>query len=275
MVSVGTNGCRELVGDCWSNHRAYRVLPRDMRATWGAVVIGVLLSASCALLANPICLLWREILKFWSEGSGLAAVMSSSMTLPGIGEVSIPYLSLPADHPGTGAIILSICLVAVVLTVSALLPQRLKPLAFLMRAIAVVHVTAILRFGLNFGPFPHDLPSYSAMMMSLGLIIVIVAPAMLGLTYYIFDISVWKKAALTILLIGHLLVFIPCQYAAQVYFIHTFNLLYMPVMYMFFGVLADSLVFVCFYAWGMSWKSRLNIAGSTGVTNCSLGGQDR
>lgn len=57
----------------------------------------------------------------------------------------------------------------------------------------------------------------------------------------------------------HLWILIPMQYVAHAYLIHTFSLLYMPVLFLMFGLMIDVFVFIAFYAWGMSWEGALQL----------------
>ncbi|MBV9609750.1 MAG: hypothetical protein JO187_09350, partial [Acidobacteria bacterium] len=76
----------------------------------------------------------------------------------------------------------------------------------------------------------------------------------LGFTYYVFEFSFLQKLALTLMTIVHLALFVPLQYALHVYLLHQ-SILYMSVLYFAFGPFLDVLVFISFYAWGMSWTS--------------------
>jgi hypothetical protein len=91
-------------------------------------------------------------------------------------------------------------------------------------------------------------------MMLAGLFFVGIIPIIYGLIYYIFDETLVKKVWLTLLTMGHLLLVIPLQFFAHAYLIHKFSLMYMPVLFLMFGLMIDVFILIAFYSWGMSWK---------------------
>ena len=96
-------------------------------------------------------------------------------------------------------------------------------------------------------------------MLAFGVILIGLVPAVLGLTFYMFDFPAWKKLALTLLIMGHLVLFIPLQYLLHAWLLHC-SILFMPVLYFVCGPFLDVLIFVCFYSWGMSWQSRPTVS---------------
>jgi len=91
-------------------------------------------------------------------------------------------------------------------------------------------------------------------MLLFGLIFIGLMPAVLGFTFYIFDVSIWKKIALTAVTVAHLTLFIPLQYLAHACILRV-SLLFLPILYFALGPLMDVIVFIAFYSWGMSWRS--------------------
>jgi hypothetical protein len=51
-------------------------------------------------------------------------------------------------------------------------------------------------------------------------------------------------------------VFVPLQALAHAYILHQ-SLLFMPVLFLLFGMPLQILVVVSFYSWGMSWRTRV------------------
>jgi len=80
-------------------------------------------------------------------------------------------------------------------------------------------------------------------------------PIVLAFTFYLFEFSLWKKLAISVLTMGHLTFFFPLQYILHVYILHH-SILFMPLLYFAFGPFLDVLIFICLYSWAMSWKSR-------------------
>ena len=89
-----------------------------------------------------------------------------------------------------------------------------------------------------------------------GATVVALVPIVLGLTYYIIDVGLLQKIGLTLAVMGHLLVFIPLQYALQSYVVAHGSLLFLPISFILFGLLPEIMIFIAFYGWGMSWPAR-------------------
>ena len=85
-------------------------------------------------------------------------------------------------------------------------------------------------------------------------------PLVLAMIYFIFDFSLLRKLGLTLVVMLHLAVLIPFQFVIHAYIIHRFSLLFMPILFMLFGLLLEVSVGIAFYGWAMSWQSR---SGST------------
>jgi hypothetical protein len=75
------------------------------------------------------------------------------------------------------------------------------------------------------------------------------------LTYYIFDFGLLKKAFLTAVTMVHLALFLPLQVLLQALFLQK-TVLFMPVLYIIFGMPVNILIIIAFYSWGMTWSFR-------------------
>ncbi len=80
-------------------------------------------------------------------------------------------------------------------------------------------------------------------------------PLLLGFTYYIFDFGLLRKAVLTAMTMLHLAVFLPFQVLTQALVLQK-TVLFMPVLYIVFGMPLDVLLIIAFYSWGMTWSFR-------------------
>ena len=50
--------------------------------------------------------------------------------------------------------------------------------------------------------------------------------------------------------------FLPLQILLQAAVLHT-SILFMPVLYIVFGLPVDVLIILAFYSWGMSWPAKI------------------
>jgi hypothetical protein len=138
---------------------------------------------------------------------------------------------------------------------SFLLPKRNIPLIYLLRAVLCVQASALIYFGWATASFPHTANSYMEGLVSYGLTLISFVPILFGLTYYIFDFGLIRKTLVTFLTMIHLCLFVPLQVLLQAIVLHK-SILFMPVLYIVFGLPVDVLMVIAFYSWGMSWRSK-------------------
>jgi hypothetical protein len=80
-------------------------------------------------------------------------------------------------------------------------------------------------------------------------------PFLFALTYYIFDFGLLKKAFLTALTMIYLALFLPFQVLLQALVLQK-TVLFMPLLYIIFGMPVSVLLIIAFYSWGMTWQFR-------------------
>ena len=137
---------------------------------------------------------------------------------------------------------------------SYLFPKKLTPVTYLLRAVLLIQITALLYFLLIPARFPHTPDSYMEGLVSYGVALISSIPALFGLTYYIFKFGLVKKIALTTLTMSYLSIFLPVQILLQAMVLEK-SVLFMPILYIVFGLPVDILIILAFYSWGMSWPS--------------------
>ena len=134
-------------------------------------------------------------------------------------------------------------------------PPRLVPLVYLGRGVLLIHASALLYFALWPMNFPHTPDGYMEALMNSGIGLITVVPALFALTYYIFEFGLWKKALLTAITMTHLTLFLPFQVVLQALLLQK-TILFMPVLYIVFGMPLNVLLIIAFYSWGMTWSFR-------------------
>ncbi len=196
---------------------------------------------------------WAYILSFW--GTRLGFKESVVLVPQGWGNhirFSLPCFSLSAGAPSGSTWWGTAIVTVLVFVASFLLTEEGLPWAYLMRGFCLLQATALAYFAFAAARFPHDLPGYTVSMLVFGCILIGLVPVMYGFTFYPLNFSLTKKIFLTIVTMGHLLLFLPNQYMLHVYLLHG-SVLFMPVLYFLFGPFLDIVVFIGFYSWGMSW----------------------
>ena len=242
-------------------HRAFRKLgltALDIVAG-SALLLGAL--AAWMMLLPKVAHLWEQLLAFWIHELNLGwPVYLMDGTVLGHWSVSVPYLPINAG-PTTGGAWLAIALgTTLVFVLSFKLPKDTRlPLAYLLRALCLIQSTALI-YSLGGRQFPHDPAQYCSDMLLFGIVFIGLVPVLLALTFYVFDVSFAKKIALTALIMGDLVLFVPLQYLLHAWLLRV-SLLFLPVLYFAFGPFLEMIIFIGFYAWGMSWSSRRRTTG--------------
>jgi len=167
----------------------------------------------------------------------------------------IPYLRMEPVLPSSQAWWLTGAVTLALFAASFFLRGKLIPIMYLLRGILLVPVTALLYFALLPARFPHTPDSYMEGLVTAGIALISTVPLLFGLTYYIFDFGLLKKAFLTAITMIHLALFLPLQVLMQALFLQK-TVLFMPVLYIVFGMPINILIIIAFYSWGMTWFFR-------------------
>ena len=76
---------------------------------------------------------------------------------------------------------------------------------------------------------------------------------LLDLLYFQFFAA--PQDGLTALMILYFMLALPMQYLMHGLIFHHFSLLFLPLLYLVFGIFIDVMMFVALYSWGMSWDT--------------------
>ena len=185
------------------------------------------------------------------QGVGTVSIKASPFA-----SFAVPYFRVAAESPGNMMWWGTLIVTAIVLAASFALRDDFLPLAYGLRLAVFVQVTALAAFRIAPQRFPYDLPHYVTSMLTSGIAVMLVVPTVLGMTFYVVDVGIARKIELTVVMLGHLFVFIPLQYALQTYVIAHGTLLMMPLSFMLFGLLPEVMVLLGLYGWGMSWPAQ-------------------
>lgn len=207
------------------------------------------------------CLPW--LCRFWQYILAVGMRILALRTQLGLTEhqvtpyirFSIPFPRMEGIAPDAATWWSTAAIVGVLFAASFFFPKRLIPITYLLRAILFIQVTALLFFLLAPALFPHSPDSYMEGLMGYAIALISFVPLLFGLTYYIFDFGVLRKMALTAMTMAHLAVFLPLQILLQAAVLEK-SVLFMPVLYIVFGLPVDVLIILAFYSWGMSWSFR-------------------
>lgn len=233
-------------------HHAFKIIKFGPATRLGMIFMPALFIIGVWLSFASVALVWEHIFTFWmgklfQDGKVTHSVVGI------IGQsVNLPYPDLSARLPSMSETWLSLIICTLLFILTLLMPQRLMPATYLARAVLFIQASAGIYFLLNPKEFPYTLPAYLTDMLSMGMYLLFFVPLVLALVFYIFDFSIWWKSIITIATLAFFLVALPMQYMLHAYIIHHTSYLFLPILYFLFGVLLDVLLFINFYAIGMS-----------------------
>jgi hypothetical protein len=183
-----------------------------------------------------------------------APIGTQTLELVGGVRFTLPVVATFTPLPDTRVLWIAGIGCTVVLLLSFLLPERFTPLRYFLRLLVLVQTSAVLFFGFAPDPFPYRLEDHVFILLTAGLVVMGLVPLLLGLTLHVFDLALWRKLVLTVLILGHLALFIPLNALVHVWLILQGTAVLMPVLFLVFGLLLDVFVFVTFYGWALSWR---------------------
>jgi hypothetical protein len=221
-----------------------------------AIVLFVFFSSIWIIFLPRVCQFWGRVLAFGIRILPLHAELGlAEHHLTPFLNFDVPYLRMEPLLPSTLTWWLTCAATLVLFAVSFLLPSKLIPVIYLLRGILLVPVTALVYFAVLSARFPHSPDSYMEGLVTAGIALISTVPLLFGLTYYIFDFGLLKKAFLTAITMIHLALFLPLQVLVQALFLQK-TVLFMPVLYIIFGMPVNILIIIAFYSWGMTWFFR-------------------
>ena len=236
-------------------HRAMIGLEISWTLLVDLVVLPAIFAVTMFVLLDPLMDGWRAFFEFVRAPLGLPGVVSTRIVELGPLAVAVPFYTSEAGWPTARDMQTGWLFIGVLSLLGVTLRGRLLPFGYLLRALAVIQLTAQVWFWLAPPPFSYTLPDYISGLLVCGVVILLLAPFLVAFTFHIFDFLLWQKVYMVSLLLGHLAIMLPLQAAVHAWIIHRGSLLAMPMLFLVFGVLLDVFVYVSLYGWGMSWRS--------------------
>jgi hypothetical protein len=235
-----------------SGHRASRrivLLRSDLLAGAGVCLAS---TAAWLLAVGTVCRAWRRVLAGGVAWLGLeAAVVPRPVVVGGL-RLELPSIEMASLPPSAAVWWSTAVLCVVLLALASRLPESWTPIAYLLRLAVGIQVVALVYFALIPARFPHGASAFLGGSVTGGAVIISLVPATLGVIYYTLGFGWRRNLALTLLTMAHLAVLVPLQALLHAYVL-SYSLLFMPVLFLFFGMPVEILVLVSFYSWGVSW----------------------
>jgi hypothetical protein len=235
-------------------HRTLVTIP----LTWKDVLIAVAFTVGftvLAFLAAPAVFdVWRWA---FTRGSAALELHGTLESVPSsLLSAMIPVLSVDAPAPGLAALLVGAMVVVLLLVSAQLLVRRALPAAYFLRAVAFVLATAVVVFASGARPPALELPAFTRTMLKVSAGIWLFVPLGYGLTLFLLDVPWSRKAALMVMAMVHLALFIPLQQLIMLYMVRHLTLVVVPLVFVFGSVIPQIALLIALYSWGASWPER-------------------
>ena len=244
-------------------HRGLRQLTRDPRQMVEAVVLICAGTAAWFFAIPAVGRLWLWIVDTAVRTFGMSGTVSAGAPMiPYFAGGLMPQVQVTWARPSLLAMSVTglASLVAIALTFKV--PSRLVPLAYWIRALAAVELSAVAYFAVSGSG---QIPNVADATLATGVVMIGMVPVLLGLTLYMFDPSLWRGAITMAMTMGHLIVLVPLQYLLQLSLITASSQLLAPACFLALGPALDVMVIVAFYGWAMGRDPRRKRPHPSGV----------
>ena len=170
------------------------------------------------------------------------------------GSLPVLIVQIHTWYPDAFVLWTTFAMVIAVMLASCYLPEWALPIAYILRAGCVVQAVSLLVFFLWPASFPYESPQHLRDIFALSVAFMGLVPWIHAVTYYIFNFGILRKIALTAYTLLFLACYAPVKILVHAYVLDRFSLLFMPILFLVFGVALDVFILIALYAWGMSWR---------------------
>jgi|SRR5581483_8712713 len=235
-------------------HRAlarFQFGPSEMLSS--VTLTGATLSAWVVALPS-IGSLWRRLFALGLRVLPLQCELRTRLHSFAVGlAVPLPYYGFDPVMPSSGIWAATFIAVLGIFALTFSLSPKLIPITYLVRCVLFVQASALAYFVAFPAQFPYSPGDYLDGLLTSGTVLIATVPLLFFFTYYIFPFSFFKKCALTLLTMVYLAIFLPFQLMLHALVLQK-SVMFMPVLYLVFGMPLEVLIVVAFYAWGMTWR---------------------
>ena len=216
--------------------------------------MATLFSLALAALQPAIETAWGAELVWWLRALELRGQFEPPAAVQrGLFSVAAPFIELELPELGWPQLARHGLAVTAVWLGSGWLPECARPATYLLRFAALVHGSSIVYFAFWPASFAHSPMGHVGNGLSQGWDLMLMAPWLHLVTFYVFPFAIWQRLALTTLTLLFLFVFTPLQYASHAAIVSSLGLVVLPLLHLLFGVMLPIIGLVALYGWGMSW----------------------
>jgi len=230
----------------------------------GMVLLGLALCAAWLLVLPWAGEGWVWILDLLRDPLGMAdRTAAVHYVIGGRTLLVLPESVIDGPQPTTFTVIANAVVLLVMLIVSFVISVEKAPLRYFLRMIVLLHGMSVIYHALPGRQLPYEVGGYVSGLLAAGVTVIALVPVVLSLTHWLFDFSLGKKLGLAVGVMAYLYVLIPLKYALHAVILHVGGMIYLPILFVLFGLPIEVMIFIAFYGWGMSWKGRAEPVQST------------
>jgi hypothetical protein len=236
-------------------HRAVR----RHRINWPVLVRDGLLTLAITWWVwwaqDGIANFWIEQLNFWLRKTALAGSAGVAFIDSNSTYALLPLyrISAPTLLPTVGLWWFTALGCMVLWGYSLWLPHERLPLIYFLRLVVLVQISSLVFFYL----WPDSLPTTVAHFLTdvfrqaAGLMLLV--PALFALTLCLFALPWWAKYGATAAALLFVTLFVPLQAACVAWILQVGGILFMPPLYLFFGLLPQVVALMGIYSFALSF----------------------
>ncbi|MES2940014.1 MAG: hypothetical protein V4864_20215 [Pseudomonadota bacterium] len=229
-------------------HRSLRHLRLGPAVLLEMAAVTVVLMAAMALARPALLHAWDMVILWWAQRLQVPLALGT-----GGGErawmLADPAASL-VPGPATGVITAAVVIAAFAAT--WWMNDRLTPIKYLVRTLCVVQVSALLYFMFAPASFPYTVGGHLESMLDAGYYLMLSMPLLLSLGYGVLRLPLHQKFLHPLGILAYFAVMLPHKALLHVLVLQHFSVLFMPMLYLCFGLVFDLMVFVALYSWMVS-----------------------
>jgi hypothetical protein len=233
-------------------HRAVR----KHRIAWPVVLLDVALTLVITWLVwrlqGEIAHFWVAQLNFWMLKTGLLG--SAEVTAAtGFSLIAGFTVSAPTLLPTMRIWWLTALACAALWGYSMWLPRERLPLIYFLRLLVLVQVSSLVFFYVWPQSLPTTVANFLTDMFRQSAGLMLLAPVLFALTLHLFALPWWAKHGATTAALLFMLLFVPLQVACDAWILQSGGILFMPTLYLFFGLLPQVVALMGVYSFALSF----------------------
>ena len=235
-------------------HRASRSFRMQWLALIRDLIVTLLITGFLWLYLNHIAEFWTLELSFWMYQTGLTGYANTSVSnaVGGISFIPAFDVVVPTTLPTTGRWWLTALLCMILWLWSMRLAPNRLPLIYFMRLVILVQISSLVFFYMWPESLPTTIANFLIDVLRQSISLMLLVPALYAATLYLFVLPWWIKYLATLTALFYLTIFVPLQASCIAWILQVGGILFMPTLYLFFGLLPQIVALMGIYSFALS-----------------------